>query len=189
MRIALTGASSTGKTTLLNDLLRTAVFKRTKIVKSQLDVRKILHAMGIRADGKNANRQQLRDFQWALLEEKIRQESVLGSYITDRSTVDMAAYWITRDAINGIDADGERYLEKCQSYASRFDVHIYLPFGKIPFNEDGQRPIGRVYNENSCKAIQELLEKWNLPHVTLIKTEPHERVEEVLSFLMQSKLE
>jgi len=188
VRIALTGASSTGKTTLLTDLLATAAFRNAKIVRSQLDIRKILDSMGIRADGVNATGRQLRAFQWALLEEKIRQEGGLTSFITDRSTVDMASYWIIRDAVNGIDDEGRKYLRKCQSYASEFDFHVHLPFGKVPFNDDGQRPTDRDYNEKSCETMKELLEAWAIPHVTLSETDPQGRVAEVLKFLIKASL-
>lgn len=125
MQIALTGASSTGKTTLLNDLLMTPMFKTHGIVSVQLDVRKIIDSMGIRADGIGADDHQLRQFQWVLLEEKNRQENFHDSYITDRSTVDMAAYWIVRDAKDTLDSEGEKYLENATTLHQNM-IYIFI---------------------------------------------------------------
>jgi len=186
MRIALTGASSTGKTTLLGDLLKTTIFNNAHIIKSQLNVRNILSEMGVRADGRNNNQQKRRRFQWELLEKKISLESNLGSFITDRSTVDMAAYWIVRDTVGGIDTEDEKYMKECHTYALKYDVHIHLPFGKIPFTNDGKRPTDKAYNEKSCRTIKELLQEWELPHISLEKTDPIERVTEVIDYLDRS---
>lgn len=188
MRIALTGASSTGKTTLLNDLLATMTFKNAVIERKQLNVRAILDDMGLCADAGSAEQVKLRSFQWTLLEKKIQQENEVKSYITDRSTVDMASYWIIRDTKGDIDTEGEKYLSECRSYAETFDVHIHLPFGKIPFIEDGKRPTDIAYNEKSCETIVSLLREWELLYFSLEKTDPTERVQEVIQFLNQRKI-
>jgi len=183
MRIALTGASSTGKTTLLKDLLVTPIFKQYGIVSVQIDVLEIINAMGIRADGAGTNCQDLRKFQWLLLEKKIDLESCLSSSISDRSTVDMAAYWIVRDAKGSLDAEGEIYLAKCREFALMYDFHVHLPFGAIPFVNDGQRPSSEIFNKKTCNIMRSLLDQWGLPYVCLNKSGRKERVDEVLFYL------
>ncbi|MCK4623340.1 MAG: ATP-binding protein [Desulfuromonadales bacterium] len=183
MRIALTGASSTGKTTLLNDLLMTPMFKQHGIINVQLNIRGIIDTIGIQADGRGTNYRQRRKFQWTLLEKKTLQESSHVSYVTDRSTVDMAAYWIVRDTKGPLDTEGEKYLTKCREIASKYDFHIHLPFGAIPFVSDGQRPSSEIYNKKTCEAMKGLLEQWELPHISLTQSGREERVEEVVSYL------
>lgn len=187
MRIALTGSSSTGKTTLLEDLLSTSLFKESGISSVKIDIRKIVDSMKVNADGKGCDRNSLRAFQWAVLQEKVRAEEPFELFITDRSTVDMAAYWLVRDSDGTLDEEGKKYLSKCRELASRYDLHIHLPFGAIPFTEDGQRPLSEAFNKNTCKTIKDLLLKWNLTHISLSESGRKERADEVISYLCDHK--
>jgi predicted ATPase len=183
MRIALTGASSTGKTTLLNDLIQTTVFIKYGIKSILMDTRSILSKMGLRADGYGSDPARMKVFQWALLEEKVKLENLETNYITDRSTVDLAAYWLIRDVTGGLSEEDERYLGDCKAFASKYDLHIHLPFGVIPFTDDGNRPKERLFNEGICRTVHRLLNEWNLPHLSIESVDRVERVREVLSFI------
>src|SRR5437773_680930 len=97
MKIALTGSSSTGKTTLAHLLTDHEVLSELKYVTA--DSRALLEKMGYRSMDR-MTRDQLREFQTAYLECKLNIEGNIESYITERSTVDVAAYWLVRDAFD-----------------------------------------------------------------------------------------
>lgn len=183
MRIAVTGASSTGKTTLVEDLLGTSLFKELGISNIKLDIRNIIDSSQINADGQGCHRNNLRAFQWAVLKEKAKNEEQVGAFITDRSTVDMAAYWIVRDTDGTLDDESDSYLIACKEIASKYDFHIHLPFGAIPFVDDGKRPTSVVFNKKICDSIKNLLIQWNLPHFSLTHSHRNQRLAEVLNFL------
>ena len=183
MKIALTGASSTGKTTLMEDLLETASFKDAGISSIKLDIRKIIDSMHLNVDGQRSSRSRLRAFQWSVLREKIKNEAHLKCFITDRSSVDMAAYWIARDSDGRLDKESELYLSACKEVASKYDIHIHLPFGSIPFIDDGKRPTSESFNQKTCEMIESLLEKWKLPYLSLTPSNRNQRVDAVLNHL------
>jgi predicted ATPase len=186
MRVALTGASCTGKTTLLNDLLETALFKERGIKPIQLDNRRILSGMDLRADGVGAERGRRREFQWKLLSEKKKLEINKFAYITDRSTVDMAAYWMVRDAEGAIDSEGEEYIAECKAFALQFDLHVHLPFGAIPFKADGQRPQDENFNKLTCETVLCFLDEWKLNYISLTQISLLARTNAVISSLLQA---
>jgi predicted ATPase len=188
MRIALTGASSTGKTTLLNDLIQTPALIKCGIKSVLMDTRRILSKMGLRADGFGSDPGRMKAFQWALLEEKVKLENLETNYITDRSTVDLAAYWLIRDVKGGLSEEDERYISDCKAFASKYDLHLHLPFGAIPFTDDGHRPKERLFNECICRTVNRLLYQWNLPHLRLESVDRLERVREVLSLIDKHRL-
>lgn len=187
MRIALTGASSTGKTTLLEDLLETPFFRAYGISNVKLDVRKTIELMRIKAGGVVGEQNRQREFQWGILKKKLILEDLYDNYATDRSTVDMAAYWLVRDTDGNLDEESKNYLSKCKVFASRYDFHVHLPFGAIPFVEDGQRPSSELFNKRTCDTIKNLLKQWNLPHISLVNTGRKERIDEIISFLKNLK--
>tara|TARA_R110001583_G_scaffold195128_3_gene369579 strand:- start:13911 stop:14474 length:564 start_codon:yes stop_codon:yes gene_type:complete len=187
MRIALTGASSTGKTTLLGDLLDSVFFKDRKIDKSQIDIRRMAIDLGVNAGGTENQDLSLREFQWRVLEAKRKSEYGLKLYITDRSTVDMATYWLVRESPNEIDDEGVKYIDACRNYAAIFDLHIHLPFGAIPFMNDGERPSSVNFNRQTCLQVQKFLNEWKVPHITINETGREERVNEVISILKKER--
>ena len=58
-------------------------------------------------------------------------------------------------------------VEKCRHVASAYDLHIYLPFGTIPFTADGYRTENQEFHMRICARIRLLLHTWNLKYITL----------------------
>jgi hypothetical protein len=179
MRISLTGSSSTGKSTLAQDVLSAA--RPGGLITSFKESvgRPVLAAMGHRSiDGLTQERSAL--YQSLYLIQKCSSESTADGYITDRSFIDVAAYWLERDAIGCGDDFKGIILEACQRLTSFYDLHFYLPFGLIPFERDGQRADNEDFHRVIDERIRWLLEKWEVPHVSITVVDRKERVRLVL---------
>ena len=124
----------------------------------------------------------MRDAQWAILEEKQRVESSLGRVIVDRSYLDLAAHWIARDGND--DEETASYVGRCNELASGYDLHIFLPMGRIPFVADGERPedmgLQRRINDN----IEELLNAYT-PNVLVLRCNDRKQCVGDVLFKMQ----
>ncbi|MFD3627323.1 AAA family ATPase [Streptomyces sp. NPDC058698] len=183
MRIALTGSSSTGKTTLANALLRDARFKNYATEIRTINARNILAGLGYSAMDK-MTREESRYFQLAYYVQKEADERrTKESFITERSFVDVAAYWIERDTYDRSDFEQRILVDPCAEAARTYDIHIYLPFGGVPFSPDGWRSEDRAFHERIDRRIRRLLEKWELPHIAITSADLSERVSFVLDEL------
>jgi nicotinamide riboside kinase len=179
MRISLTGATSTGKTTLARALAATK--ESTPWDGSILNVgaRSILRTMrDTQIDRLNAS--ELRWFQLEYLRRKLAMEKNRDSYLVERSFVDVAAYWLIRNHTGSDDPDTGRIVEQCRSASKRYSLHIYCPFGVVPFEADGYRSEDMNFHHNVDDKIRTLLEEWDIRFITLTESDLNMRVRRVL---------
>lgn len=181
MRIALTGSSSTGKTTLLEDLMGTSFFQDNEYISVQIDTRSILNEMCLRADSAGCTPEEMRKFQWRILEEKQAKEAKAASFITDRSYLDLAAYWLAR--VNKIDQETASYLNACIAAAARYTTHIYLPLGRIPFKNDGFRPANPSFLQKVSDEIYTQLQTNYFKYLSLAENDRKTSTDLVLAHL------
>ena len=182
MKIALTGSSSTGKSTLAATLLANDEFKRFANRLLHVDGRRMLASMGCQSMDK-MSREQLKQYQLAYYAKKKEIEAFQSDYITDRSYVDIAAYWIIRDSYDMPEAERDILLHSCRTEAKKYDLTVHLPFGLLEFEPDGYRPEDTALNKEIDHQIKILLTDWNIVHLTINTTSLSERVEIVLSAL------
>jgi nicotinamide riboside kinase len=182
LRLAVSGASSTGKTTLIQALGESGILKEYRLRVLAIDERAILRKMGCQDTGCMGT-DELRSFQLRLLEEKIAQEQGQTGYICEHSYVDMAAYWTVRDSKRKEVAD-DMIVSRCRRFAAEYDLHIMLPFGAIPFEADGYRSKDINLHQQVAAQIDKFLKKWRLRHVILAERDLAKRVEEV-SYLLR----
>lgn len=182
MRIALTGTSSTGKTTLAHQLMATSAF--TNIIPNLIteDARQLLRSLGHRSMDVMTPAE-LRQFQQLYLEKKIATEFQRSDYLVDRSYVDVAAYFLVRDSREMDTASVQSYVETCRVHALDYDLHFFLPYGRIPFKLDGYRSEDLAFHAAIDRQIQTLLEQWNIYTVRVSALDIGDRVREVLRVL------
>lgn len=179
MRIALTGASSTGKTFLATHLMRLADFTQRIGRFITADARALLDNMGFHSTD-HMTSDELRQFQIQYYLQKSRLEYKQDHYITDYSFVDVAAFWTQRDTYDQPLCAQEVLLRRCQRKALRYHVHFYLPFGLMPFESDGYRSDHLQLHQNIDHEIKRLLNNWNLPYITLDTLDIRTRIEIVM---------
>lgn len=179
MRIALTGASSTGKTTLANALVSDSEFQKyaTKIIK--VDARRIIESYGCR-NIDEMTRDQLQDFEINYFAIKKTLEDSEQDYLAERSFIDIAAFWIVRDTWDLTPQVQNRLLEPCRIENMRYDLTVYLPFGLFPFEYDGYRSELLDFHKAIDKQILNFLNEWKMPFVSLYDIQIRQRVMKVM---------
>lgn len=181
MRIAFTGASSTGKTTLSNHILGDARLAAAMGPFVTTDARRLLRELGY----ENIDSMGLDDrirFQFAYLERKLALESGHESFFTDRSFVDLAAYWLQYTGRTL--ADGDEYVARCRSEVGRYGAHFYFPSELLPLKADGWRATETGSREKTDGHIRAILDAWGVPAIALNELDldlRRDRVAEVLA--------
>lgn len=178
MRIAISGASSTGKTTLAKALSESSLAQELGIVFLASREREILNELGhysmdLMTDAEQSAFQ-LKFYEWKYLNE-LNEEI----YITDCSFVDVAAYWKIRD--RGIDQDSLIY--SCKEMASRYDIHFFLPTGLINFDTDGYRSVNNSFHVDINNQIISFLQNWGINYYKLDTNNLLERISTSLEII------
>lgn len=177
MKIALTGCSSTGKTTLAKRLVDIPPLTGHRFLPG--DARGLLYEMGISLQA--ASQDDLMQFQRTYLAQKRRREEGCANYVVDRSYVDVAAYWVAY----GLSTGGEDgFIRTCHSLAVQYDLHCYFPPDLLPFDADGFRGDDRDRRATVDRCIREFLEMWQLRFVSISTDEISTRLAAVESALV-----
>jgi nicotinamide riboside kinase len=177
MRIAFTGASSTGKTTLARALGLDSAFRAVVPGRINVDGRNLLRELGHASGVDSMSRDSRRAFQVRYLAQKRSNEDGQERYLTERSFVDIAAFWIDTST-DPTDVYSE-FVRTCETEARRYDLHIYLPAGVIPLETDGLRSNDVAYHATIDASIRRLLREWRLRFVELNMCDLEARVSRV----------
>jgi len=172
MKIALTGSSSVGKTTLSREIAKIS----DSLEYVTVDARSIIEAFGIKNVDKLSTKY-FKLFQKEWVESKIKNELIVKNFITDRSFIDPLAYMKERDIIDNT------LKEKCISYMNNYDIVFYIPFGKIPFKSDGYRSNNIERHKNIDKNIQILLEENKINYYTIEEISVEDRLQYMMKII------
>lgn len=186
-RIALTGGSSTGKTTLAEALARDEEFKRIVPHFVPEGARDLLASIGDSALD-SMTRDELRDFQRRFFEWKTKAEPVAGSYLVDRSFVDVAAVWFERDTFDQARSLQDELLVPCRVLSARYTLHILVTATGIPFENDRVRESDMTLHRRIGERIVTYLREWQLPHMTLRSSSLSGRIAEVKGAIIASTI-
>ena len=185
MKIAFTGSSSTGKTTLANTLKDDHSFKFFIPYFVKLDARQILQEKGFQSMDEMSP-YELKDFQLTYLSRKIDHEYYLDNYLTDRSFIDLAAYWLEQVCPSLPECYNHSYIEYCFQKASLYDVHFYFPYGLFNFESDGYRSENQKFHLRIDNTIQSLISKWNIETYNIDFVDLNQRSNFVIDFIKQN---
>ena len=179
MRIALTGSSSTGKTTLIKYLVENVTFQNLIKTHITADARKLLDEMGCQNTDLMSS-DDLRKFQIAYVNHKWLLEKPSDCYITEMSFIDCAAFLLQRDNLDCKDDKHLWLVDLCHRYSKRYDLHFYLPFGLIKFEADGYRSTNLELHNRFDQQILQFLNIWKIKYYTLSMASLEERASVVL---------
>jgi nicotinamide riboside kinase len=180
MKIAFTGSSSTGKTTLAKRLMGVASFSERVGDFITEDARSLLRSLG-HSSMDNMHREELRVFQQLYYTQKADHEMNRTRFLVDRSFVDVAAYWLVRDAFDLPIVDQSEFENKCRTLALAYDLHIHFPIGQIPFTSDGYRSEDIDFHSRIAEMIEQVLAKWSVRFISITSSDLDSRVQQVLN--------
>lgn len=166
MRIALTGSSSTGKTTLA----RAFNLRNPEVCVLNVDARSILDAMHIESCN-NMTPNVYSVFQRRYIATKIKNERGRSRYITERSFVDSYAYWVLNCSCSYGDRLNSQVWRICKYCAERYDKHLLLPYGLVPHCDDGYRQPDPVYHKEIEGIIINTLNSWGITYEILYEVD------------------
>lgn len=180
MKIALTGSSSTGKTTVAKRLMADQGFVGIVGEFITEDARSLLSSLGHQSMDE-MSRDELRQFQKQYLNQKATNEDGRSSFLVDRSFVDVAAYWLVRDSYDLPVVEQDRFEERCRELANSYDLHVYFPNDQIPFSSDGYRSENLDFHQRIADKIVELLKDWGSNYISIESPDLDSRVEQILT--------
>lgn len=179
MKIALTGAQGTGKTTLANQIK--TEFPEMKMLP---EAARLALEAGYKLDQTATIETEL----WLILKQ-IELEQTQGSWVADRCAIDLLAY------IHYLFPKEEGLIEvsvkTLEPLISKYDLIILLPSGQFPIEADGVRFVNQEFQEQIDKRVRYILEKTGAKFVEITGS-PEERLNKVkelikLSYANQDK--
>jgi len=173
-RIALVGASSTGKTTvyeLLKTKLPTKGFKQWQFVNES--TRTVAsYGFPINENGTDATQLAISSFHL---------EALMNPFYTiyDRGYMDLLVY---SKYMPNLSENTYKFIEDTWNrIKDEYTNYIYFPI-EFKSVDDGVRSINEEWRENIDKAFKEELDKLDTPYLTVTGS-PLQRVEQILEFI------
>lgn len=155
MKIGIIGAQGVGKTTLAEALSKELEYPLIREV-----VRDVMKDMGITSPRElKGDVEKSTEFQRACLYRQIEEEGKHKNFISDRTTIDNAAYWMKWHAHKNPSHVNTEYYKTAWENAKKYDLLVYVP-PEIPLVDDGVRSTDKDYQEEMAWLIGVLLYVW-----------------------------
>ena len=156
MKIVLTGGSSTGKTSLSNELYK------QKLVKNLLyiDIKEIILEMGYN-NIDNINGNVFLEFQEKIFIKRKILEDSLDNYVSDRGFIDGLAYLMEKNI------DPKPFIKMYMNNILQYDYIFYLPGDCIPYQNNDFRSNSSYFNKLVDTNIKKLLLENDIKYYTL----------------------
>ncbi|MFW2516356.1 AAA family ATPase [Aliarcobacter butzleri] len=156
MKIVLTGGSSTGKTSLSNEIYR------QKLVKNLLyiDIKEIILEMGYN-NIDDINGSVFLEFQKKIFIKRKILEDSFDNYVSDRCFIDGLAYLMAKNI------DPNHFINKYMKNILQYDYIFYLPVDCIPYQNNNFRSHSSYFNKLVDTNIKKILLEKDLKYYTL----------------------
>ncbi len=183
MKIALIGASSTGKSTLARFLSKELALP---LIREQARV--VLAEFQKTLSEIRAVREDILRFQYAVLEAQTTSENECADsgFVSDRSVFDNLVLFLRHCEFSKLDIDS--YVETVMTHYNNFpyDLLIFLRPGEFPIEDDGVRTPDPLYQSQVDGMILTILKFHSIPYCT-VRGDPGRRVREVKTIITQKK--
>lgn len=185
MRIAFTGASSTGKTTLVRRLMELDSFRAMCPRVLGVDARALLQEFAV-SNVDQLDAAQYARFQVSYIIRKSWIERDHAAFVTERSFLDCASYWHSKVAPFADPRITEFVRDYCIESARKFDLHVFCPTGLLPVKLDGWRSVDMAHHRDVDALLRKFLSECCIRHVTLDALDIDWRIDRVMAALQLS---
>jgi len=181
MKIGIVGSAGTGKTELgmlLAERMKLDFLKANDITRDILVKDGYDYTSGIQVERFLAqdNRQD------RILKRTLDAENNNGSFVTDRTVIDLASYAVIElhgSDIKKVDRLMGEYKENSSSY-----THLFVcPWGNRPLKSNGLRTLNPWYQLIVHSLCIGIMERWGLKYHVLESLSGEERVEEIMGLI------
>jgi len=171
-RIAICGSASTGKTTLAAALARDL-----GVPCIDEEMRAFLRSS--RTDLTQLPPSELQETLLGLWHQRRRNEDALPAFVADNSAIDFAAYALYYGCLSA--SNREVLLTEAAKYLRRYDAIFLLPWGVMPYEQDGVRAPNQDLQLRYQLLLEALLHRYADPETLHVVPEtlatPHERMQ------------
>jgi uroporphyrinogen III methyltransferase/synthase len=150
LRIGICGSASVGKTSLTN-----ALASDLELPCLREEMRDYLEATGVNLASLPAS--ETAAILMQLWKERAEKEQRDSAFIADNCPLDFAAYALYYGCLNGENSDV--FLSKTLEYLAKYDAIFVLPWGILPYAEDGIRPASQHLQLRYQLILEGLLRK------------------------------
>ena len=183
MKIAFTGASGTGKTSVLNGFLKTSKTNNLNYKSIVVNSRKLLTTLGLGGVA-NIDPSEFRVFQLMHLAQKIDKEfEERENFITDRSFADCLAYWRMHCSKIATKQENNIVENLCKNAIKCYSYHFFFPTGFIRLEDDGFRHTSAKYHYDFEKGLMTVLSEVGIEPVPMPLSNVEERVKFILGYI------
>ena len=180
MKLAFTGSHSTGKTTLIQEIIKEA--PNTASIKCVTEIARKIIRRGYLLNNEATEASYIQYINDQLYEE--RDIECYDYFLSDRTLLDPLAYMIANKDFPGPTIE-ETFIQMMENVwlleQTRYDFYIYFPV-EFPLVFDGVRPNDEKYREAVDKEILYLLNKHSIPFISVTGSVP-ERKKQILHLL------
>jgi predicted ATPase len=175
-KIVITGASGVGKTTLASLLA-----KELNLPVIPEIARDLCAQMGYKRIGDIPDQEK---FKREVLKRQIEIEDKLGSFISDRSTIDCWVLWQRWNICTAMTHDSEQYYNQAKQQSEKYMRIIYVP-PRLPPEDDEFRWTDLDYQKQVDRLVRMTLYDWQLLEKThfVESVEINSRLNEILTLL------
>lgn len=166
MKIAFTGASGTGKTSVARNLLSQSHETLGEIPLVGVDSRSLLDMLGLKR-AESIDDDQYKVFQMMYFSQKMLVESGCGELLTERSFVDGLTYWKMHCEQSASPSENEMIHRLCREQTKKYDYHFLFPVGFIPVEDDGYRHRDPEYHKEFELLLESILRDWGIKYMVM----------------------
>lgn len=182
MKIAFTGASSTGKTSVAQSFFESDANRILGYSVINVDSRWLLSSLGLGL-ANNISSCDYRIFQTMYISQKLFTEKAADHYITARSFADCLAYWRMHCANTATSSEDKLIEALCRNMISRYDQHFFFPTGFFALQQDGFRHTGEEYHSQFEETLLDILNTEDVQFIRMPPAGITERVEFLVGHL------